>query len=216
MLLYIVEEIMIIEKIECGALAQNTYFVCDAYSAVLIDASAKVQDVKKLIDIYSVPLKAIFITHAHFDHILHLDELIQEFGCEVYIHDEGKDLLIDENKNLSFIDIPFTVQNVDKIRSFSTDDSISGVFDRPISTLYTPGHSLDSVCYKIEDVVFTGDTLFLGTVGRTDMFGGSPTEQKQSLFRLSEFIKGATRFCAGHGEDFTYDEALETIEYYSK
>lgn len=216
MLLYIVGEIMIIEKIECGALAQNTYFVCDSKSAVLIDASAKVEDVKKLIDIYSVPLKAIFITHAHFDHILHLDALISEFKCPVYIHDEGKDLLVDENKNLSFIDMPFTVKNVDKVLAFSTDATIDNVFDTPIHTLYTPGHSLDSVCYKIEDIIFTGDTLFLGTVGRTDMFGGSQTEQKQSLFRLGEFIKGANRFCAGHGEDFTYQEAMETIEYYSK
>ena len=48
------------------------------------------------------------------------------------------------------------------------------------------------------------------------MFGGSSTEQKQSLFRLSDFIKGATRLCAGHGEDFTQEEAQETIEYYSK
>ena len=56
--------------------------------------------------------------------------------------------------------------------------------------------------------MFTGDTIFKVEVGRTDMFGGSQTEQQQSLFRLGEFIKGANRFCAGHGEDFTYQEAL--------
>ena len=207
---------MIIEKIECGALAQNTYFVCDSHAAVLIDASSKVDQVKKLIDIYSVPLKAIFITHAHFDHILHLDELISEFKCPVYVHDEGKDMLVDENKNLSFIDMPFIVKNVDKVLSFSSDAAIEGIFDKPIYTLYTPGHSLDSVCYKIDDIVFTGDTLFLGTVGRTDMFGGSATEQKHSLIKLSDFIKGTNRLCAGHGEDYTPEEAQETIEYYSK
>ena len=206
---------MIIEKLTCGALAQNTYFVCDSKSAVLIDASAKVEDVEKLLDLYSVPLKAILITHAHFDHILHLDELVDKFMCPVYINANGRDMLYDEDKNLSIIDTPFTIKDESSIVDMANDESIYGIFDEPIATLYTPGHSLDSQCYKIDDIVFTGDTLFLGTVGRTDMFGGSRADQKNSMVKLREFITGATRFCSGHGDDFTFDEALETIDYYS-
>ena len=207
---------MIIERITCGALAQNTYLVCDSYSAVLIDASAKIEDVEKLLDIYGVPLKGILITHAHFDHILHLDELVEKFKCPVYIHPAGKDMLYDADKNLSIIDTPFTIKDESSIVDMSSDESIYGIFDEPIDTLYTPGHSLDSQCYKIDDIVFTGDTLFLGMVGRTDMFGGSRVDQKNSMVKLRNFIDGATRFCSGHGDDFTYDEALETIEYYSR
>ena len=207
---------MIIEKISCGALRQNTFFVCNDKVAVLIDASARVEDVEKLIDIYSVPLKAIFITHAHFDHILHLDALVDRFKCKVYIHRNGVDMLYDEDKNLSCIDTPFTIKDVDSIVAIDSDESIYGVFDDPIETIYTPGHSSDSVCYKLEDILFTGDTLFLGTVGRTDLFGGSSVDQKNSMIKLHKFITGVNRFCAGHGEDFTYEEALETLDYYSR
>ena len=207
---------MIIEKIECGDIGQNTYFVCNDRVAVLIDASAPVERVQELLDIYSVPLGAIFVTHAHFDHIATLDSLIDKFDCDVYIHKSGYDILYDVEKNLSYIDEEFIISNTSNIKTIEDDESIYGVFDDPIVTIHTPGHSLDSVCYRIEDIVFTGDTLFYGTVGRTDMYGGDSRIQKQSLLRLKDFIVDATRFCAGHGEDYIYSEAIDTIDYYAK
>ena len=202
---------MDIVKIVEEKMGQNTYVVIDEESktAVVIDAGASIDAIEEHLNMFTIrpDVKAVLLTHAHFDHIRNVDAYIKKYGCKAYICELGKDMLYDKDKNLSYIDEePFVIKAKKDIATFVDGDTLTfGNLD--FICYNTPGHSVDSSCFSITDNLFTGDTVFKVGVGRTDMISGNEDVLKISLTRLrDEIAQDVNHFYAGHGPNFDKDD----------
>lgn len=202
---------MDIVKIVEEKMGQNTYVVIDEESetAVIIDAGAQVELIEEHLNMFTIrpTVKAVLLTHAHFDHIRNVDAYIKKYDCKAYICESGKEMLYDKDKNLSYLDEdPFVIKSKKDILTFVDGDMLTfGNLD--FICYNTPGHSVDSSCFAITDNLFTGDTVFKVGVGRTDMFSGNEDVLKISLTRLrDELVQDVNHFYAGHGPNFDKDD----------
>lgn len=196
--------------------SQNNYLVISDSTAVLIDASASVEQVEENLRLYSPKpkLKAIMLTHCHFDHIQELDNLVKKYACPVYIFETGKKSLYNTDENASFLDEPLKIKEKKLIKTFKDSQEIV-VDDITITCYNTPGHTVDSSCFMIEDNLFTGDTVFKNCVGRTDLVNSNQNMQKISLERILNTISlGINNFYAGHGSNFDKDDVIYNINHY--
>jgi hydroxyacylglutathione hydrolase len=148
--------------------------------------------------------KSIYLTHGHYDHIGAIDSLVKEFSnVDVYVSKEDSESLNDPSKNYSymFCDSPIKINNF-KIIDFDTihfEDLI-------IKIIKTPGHTKGGVCYYLDNdspILISGDTLFYETWGRTDLYGGSEIEIKNSISKKLFILPKNTRVIPGHGHETT-------------
>lgn len=175
-------------KIQCfvvGKLRTNCYFVYDEENgeACVIDPGGDYRALSSFIDKNNLKVRHIFLTHGHFDHTLVADQLREKTGARIVIHKDDVELLndADDNMYLSISKEPFRRCRADVTLSGGERTKISGV---EAFFLHTPGHTPGSMCIIIDNVIFTGDTLFKNDVGRTDLKGGSELEMKYSLRTL--------------------------------
>lgn len=200
---------MIIKQFIAGLIENNMYLVMDekSHDAVLIDASQDIPELKKVVDELGANVKYILITHGHFDHIMGLNSLKKTLNAPAVICKE--DLVISDNVNefTRLFGVPDIVPPT--YEKFVKDGDVLDVGDMQIKVIQTPGHTEGGVCYLIGENLFSGDTLFKQSVGRTDLFGGNLEKIRHSvkevLFKLDENIK----VFPGHGP-------ITTIAYEKK
>ena len=159
----------------------NCYMITDDKGcAVLIDCSAEVEKVKNILENDRVELKAILLTHGHDDHRETLWETVSVFGCPVYLGQEDIDQF--ELTGIS----PYT-------------DGESLQFGEIRLTVYhTPGHTPGGYCLICDNMFFSGDTLFAGTVGRTDFRGGNFEVLMESLKKILAVAGDEMQLLPGH------------------
>ncbi len=195
---------MKIKRLPLGFLMANCYIIeTEKKNAVLIDPGSEPEKLIKYLDENGITPKKILLTHGHFDHIGAVSEVVKKYGAEVYIHEDDACMLTD--RRMSLADevgggayIPVENCNCVKDNDRITLDELS--FD----VLHTPGHTKGGVCYRCGDSLFTGDTLFCMSMGRTDFPGGSLGEMYHSLKRLAA-IKENLDVYPGHNETSTLD-----------
>jgi glyoxylase-like metal-dependent hydrolase (beta-lactamase superfamily II) len=180
---------MEIIKIIIGQYQTNCYLVISDNEMAIIDPGADYQKIVEEIEKQkamnaSLNLKYIIITHHHFDHVNAVAEVKQAYGGELLIHKYEKDYI-------DFAADRF-LENGDKIMIGSCQFEI----------LLTPGHTAGSICLISDSAVFTGDTLFIHSYGRTDLAGGSKTEMQKSLALLNSILKSGQTVYPGHGESY--------------
>ena len=195
---------MKVNFINSGTYASNCYLVIsdDGTEAVLIDPSVSYDFVFRQCGKIP-PINKILLTHAHFDHVLCLDEWREKTGAKVYATQPESDALTDarKNANLVFFGLNRTYNPADIIIS---DGDIILFGDNELKVLITSGHTLGSCCYYDGNIAFTGDTIFAdGGVGRTDLYGGSDKELIKSLSRIFSLLDGDTVIYPGHGGQST-------------
>lgn len=181
-----------------GSFATNCYIVSNGGDAVIIDAPCNAEYIFRKITDDGLKLNAILLTHGHLDHIGAVSELVKLSECKVYIHalDNGK--LSDNRLNLSeYFGVRDVIKPFKKAISVHDGDVIKEC-GLEFEVLHTPGHTSGSVCFKIEDILFTGDTLFESSIGRTDMPDGNSTALMRSLEIISALDKNY-RIYPGHG-----------------
>ncbi len=146
-------------------------------------------------------LKYILLTHGHYDHILGVEKFREVFGGQVVVHSLDEEKLSSKMKSLHFIGgigSKFIPAKADILVKDGDRIPFGG---GEIEILHTPGHTKGGVCYKIGDVLFTGDTLFKGTIGRTDFPDSDENEMLSSLKKLYA-LEGDYKVYPGH-EDTT-------------
>lgn len=193
-----------IKQFIAGQLENNMYLVYDedTKKAVLIDATAPVPELLDTVKNLGLDVEYILLTHGHFDHILGLTELKKALGAEAVIcHD---DLIISDNINEFTRFFGGMEESVPPVyEKFIKDGDVITVGNMQIKVIHTPGHTQGGVCYLLNDNLFSGDTLFMGSVGRTDLFGGNfdklSDSVKNKLFKLDDNIK----VYPGHGPKTT-------------
>ena len=177
-----------------GMIMTNCYLMMntDTKEALIIDPGAEADKIKEMVQKEGAKPGAILLTHGHHDHIGAVNEIKRTYDVPVYVH-ETEDELLEETKTgqLRHMGITEPVEGDERMHG---DPSLSlAGFD--IKVFHTPGHTRGGVCYyfKNEGVLFSGDTLFQGSVGRTDFPGGSMSELVRSitgkLFTLPEDTK---------------------------
>lgn len=184
----------------CGLLQANMYVVFDdCRNAIVIDPIS-LPCLQEIVSEHSLSIRAIFMTHAHFDHTSDLEKIKKAYSVPSYIHVLEQDALNDPEKNVSFL--------IGKPQSLgcASHTLIHGdcitVSNLSISVHHTPGHSRGSCCYEINDALFTGDTLFASGIGRCDLYGGDFSLLLESLRYLSNLDKNFKVY-PGHGPSST-------------
>ncbi len=191
---------MIIKRFIAGRLENNIYLVLDEKSseAVLIDATQDLPEIQKAVKDLGVKVKYILLTHGHFDHILGLNSLKKSLNAPAVICKD--DLVISDNINefTRLFGLPDSVPPKYDMYIKDGDEILLGSYK--IKVIHTPGHTEGGVCYLVDGKLFSGDTLFRGSVGRTDLFGGNfgklSDSIKNKLFKLDDKIE----VFPGHGD----------------
>ena len=175
-----------------GAYQTNCYIIHDEHSKTccVIDPGYDADLVLSKLDSLGLTLEAILLTHGHFDHVGAVKELAAETGCAVYLHPE--DLTMPPMMTAG----PLYYTNT---YAEGTRLSLAGL---DIAVLHTPGHTPGSVCLLVENTIFSGDTLFQGSCGRTDLPGGDWATITKSLHRLAA-LEGNFWVYPGHGGSTT-------------
>ena len=181
-----------------GPLHVNTYFlVNDNNQAVVIDGGENYKKVKQVEKEYGFKIEALLLTHAHFDHAGNAKKL-QDDGAKVYISQLDAPKLLNEQNLSGDFGRAFDYLTADY--TFNDGDVLS-VCGFEIKVIATPGHTDGSVCFLIGNMLFTGDTLFLESVGRTDFITGDRAQLVSSVKKLFD-LEGDYTVYPGH-EDFT-------------
>lgn len=199
---------MIIKTLQLGELNANCYIAVTAPGqCIAIDVGGSPRMVIEYLKMNRLKLSKILLTHGHFDHIAGVEEVRQATGAEVFVHETDSPMLESSALSLhSTISImPFKpVMKYEIIR----DNCIINDGDCSFRVLHTPGHSHGSVCYicEKERVIFSGDTLFCCSIGRTDFPGGDAHYMMQSLQQLYA-LDGNYKVYPGHNEftDLDYE-----------
>jgi len=174
----------------------SCYIVSDGKIAAVIDPASDAEIIKSTADKNKLTIEGILLTHGHFDHIGAVDSLAALTDADVYIHAIDAPMMTDGYLNASRIFFGRdTVQNA-KFKTVSDGDIIN-VGSLDFKVIHTPGHTAGSVCYLCENAVFTGDTLFHGGFGRTDLPTGNFAELTRSLAKLKK-ITAVNQIYPGH------------------
>lgn len=194
---------MILRFLQVGPLASNCYIVGDNCSkkGVVIDPGAQPQLIYNKIKQDNLKVELIILTHGHSDHIGAVNELQELTGAEVAIHEKDYPLLLSPHENLSkYMGQEITISSVDfKLK----DGQKLKVGELELDIVHTPGHTPGSISIKIKNIIFTGDTLFTGSVGRTDFPGGSFQELIASIKNKLLILDDDTEIYPGHGPKST-------------
>ena len=199
---------MKIQPFTLGEVATNTYVVYgDESDAILIDAPDKIDKVITFLHQNGLNLTHILLTHAHFDHVMGLGAVLKEFpkarvfvACEddFFLRNKGEGNIELLSKAFPFMLTAFKryLDELPQTYSFYSDSILS------FRVIRTPGHTKGSVCLydEKERILFSGDTIFKGSYGRTDFPGGDQRELFTSIKELIKTVKDDTLVLPGHGE----------------
>lgn len=197
-----------IERIESSFLQANTYLIHYNNKTIIIDPCVGVEVLKR----YNVKeVEAILITHGHVDHILTLQEVVDFYKSKVYLTKNCLNKVYNDDYNLSNLFSPLNIKKDSFEYELIQDNSII-VDELNIKCITTPGHSNCSVCFLLKNDLFTGDTLFNRSVGRTDLYTGNSLEQRNSLKKLLNFNTNFVIY-PGHDSSSTIDEQKKYNPY---
>jgi glyoxylase-like metal-dependent hydrolase (beta-lactamase superfamily II) len=191
--------------LQSGPLRVNTYFlVNDDNQAIVIDGGENYKKIKQTETDFGFKIKAVLLTHAHFDHAGNAKKL-QDDGAKVYISKLDAPKLLNEDNLSSDFGRKFDYLTAD----FTFEDGdILDVCGIKIKVIATPGHTDGSVCFLVDNAMFTGDTLFDGSVGRTDFKTGNRQDMINSIKRLFS-LEGDYSVYPGH-------DTFTTLEHQRK
>ena len=196
---------MKIEKFVTGIISTNCYIVTneETKETVIVDPANLSKAMIGYIEEEELVIKAILLTHAHFDHIMGIDKVIDRYGeMPVYVEESDLELLHTPSMNESTVYTNgYSYPGGDVIH----DGDVLHLIGEDFRVIHTPGHTKGSCCYYIKDegVLFSGDTLFCGSVGRTDFPGGSSAEIVRSLHKLVDTLPEDTEVFPGHDASTT-------------
>ncbi len=193
---------MNITTIVGGSLYTNCYMVWGKSSetCVLIDPGFDPEQILEQVRGVGKKVEAIFLTHTHHDHVFGVKQIAALTGCRVYVCRE--ELSIKHR---------VTSGDICATNFYADGDEVVGA-DITFRVMQTPGHTAGSVCLITAGAIFSGDTLFAGTCGRTDLASGDPAQMRRSLARLSA-IEGNYKVFPGHGQATDLDSERRLNPY---
>ncbi len=187
-----------IHTLTLGAYQTNTYIIHDenAPTCCIIDPGYEPQTILDAVRKLGLTVEAVLLTHGHFDHVGAVRSIVEATQCALWMHQS-------DYSHPPFLRPLYPLSGCDFAEvNFYEDDEVLCLAELTLRVLTTPGHTHGSVCLLCDDAIFSGDTLFCGSCGRTDLPGGDRKWMQWSLERLSE-LEGDYRIFPGHGESTT-------------
>ena len=196
---------MILEMLTVGPFQENCYVVGDEASGegALIDPGDEAARIALAVEQTDLEIGKIIITHAHIDHVGAVAALVDEYACPVLMHAEAEPALQQLPTQAMMMGLRFgKVPTVDR---YIEDEEVLEVGGLKLESLYTPGHAPGHLAFYVEGegLVFGGDALFAGSVGRTDLPGGSMEVLMRSINERLLTLPDETRVLPGHGPETT-------------
>lgn len=188
-----------IMRLAVGSYQTNCYIIFDEdKKAIIVDPGAQAKDILNAVESEGLEVEKILLTHAHEDHIGALVEIKNALNVPVYMGEHEVSLLEEGLKNLNML---MNEKNEKfKVDHLVKDAEIIKFNDLEIKVIFTPGHTRGGVCYLIDNILFSGDTLFMGSIGRTDFPGGDYETIMDSLMNLMK-LPNETIVLPGHGPE---------------
>lgn len=201
------------QRIPLGPLQTNAYILTNSNKKCLIfDPGGDGQRLNTILRQQGLTPVAVLLTHAHFDHIGAIDDVKANWDVPVYIHEKEKNWLKDPALNGSAYFIPGQeILSKAEPTILPKEGSIE-ISDFHLELYYTPGHSPGSVSYYNQElgVVFSGDALFQGSIGRTDLPGGSHEQLLSSIHKKLLTLPEETIVLSGHGPETTIEAEMDS------
>lgn len=197
----------------------NSYILKDKKTneCMVVDPAYNGKYISECIENVQGNLKSIYLTHCHGDHTAALEELYNKYienDVKIYIHENDKDGIFDEEKNCKYIlsEPNFSSLSLENINTVKDREYII-IGDIELEVIHTPGHTNGcSILYEKEyGILITGDTLFSDCYGRTDLKSSSINDMKQSLNKIFERFDNSTVIYPGHGEESTLGDAKRRV-----
>ena len=184
-----------------GVMPTNCYLILNVKEnkAVVLDPGFYDEELLNFVKENNITIEFILLTHGHFDHILGANSLNAK---TTYINEKDKEMLQDSFKNAGFVAGILKLEEIKNLKTFKDCDEINFLKEH-FKVIATPGHTKGSSCFVfLDEVIFTGDTLFKESVGRTDLYGGDSKTLKNSLLKLKNLKKDYV-ILPGHGKETT-------------
>jgi hydroxyacylglutathione hydrolase len=196
---------MILEMLTVGPFQENCYVVGDQESGVgaIVDPGDEAARIALAVEQTNLEIAQILITHAHIDHVGAVAALAEEYACPVLMHAEAEPMLKQLPTQAMMMGLRFgKLPTVDR---HIEDEEVLEVGSLKLESRYTPGHAPGHLAFYVESegVVLSGDALFAGSVGRTDLFGGDADLLMQSINERLLSLPDETRVYPGHGPGTT-------------
>lgn len=189
----------------------NCYALEIGEEAALIDVGSVTPEILDYIAEKGEKIKYVLLTHNHFDHICGVEKVLEQTSAKLAIHEYDGENLADPLYNLTDrVGLPNPDISADILLKDGDELLLGG---SKIKVIHTPGHTLGGACFLVEDAIFSGDTLFCGTVGRTDFIGGDMSVLLNSLKKLS-LLSGDYKVYPGHEESTTLKHEIKTNPYF--
>ncbi len=194
---------MIVEMLTVGPFGENAYIIGDETTGegALIDPGDEATRIALAVEGTGLEIGQIIVTHAHIDHVGAVAALVDEYACPVLMHEEAEAMLKTVPQQALMMGLRFG--KVPKVDRHIGDDEVLEVGPLRLRSLYTPGHAPGHLAFLVENegVVFSGDALFAGSVGRVDLPGGSMEVLMHSIEEKLLPLPDDTRVLSGHGPE---------------
>ncbi|MCE5097465.1 MBL fold metallo-hydrolase [Staphylococcus devriesei] len=198
---------MRISNLTLGLVDTNAYFIENEDDVLLIDPAGDSDKIFKKLNQINKPIKAILLTHAHFDHIGALDDVLAKYDVPLYMHKEEFDFLTDPEKNGSAKFKQYGMPLItSKANPTQLDEGYFTIEDFKFNVLHTPGHSPGSLTFVFDEFAVVGDTLFNNGIGRTDLYKGDYETLVDSIKDKLFELDGDLPLFPGHGQYTTVDD----------
>lgn len=191
---------MTIHSMRLGMLQTNCYIIeTDKKNAMVIDPGDRAQTIIDFCKKLGLTVKIILLTHGHYDHIGGVTLLKQASNADVYIHSLDEELLL--NPDLMHMGITAQMEGYIPARAdkLLSDGDAVALDEVSLKVMHTPGHSKGSCCFIDDKSIFSGDTIFAGSIGRSDLYGGDEKTLLASAKKIAA-LDGNPLILSGHGE----------------
>lgn len=199
---------MHLDILPIGLYEENSYVLHQNKHVLFVDPGRYAKEIASKTE-KDETVDGIVLTHGHEDHTGAVDDLVDLYHCRVYISQKDLDLIDPANARK----IGFSAPVYSEVTPYPQGDSEITVGTFPLKIIETPGHTEGSVCIQYRSILFTGDTLFAGSIGRTDLYSGNEKEMYESLYKLSR-MPGYLQVFPGHGPSTTITHELQINPYF--
>ncbi|MGA5540725.1 MBL fold metallo-hydrolase [Mycobacterium sp. NPDC051198] len=212
---------MFITGFPAGMLACNCYVLAErpGADAIVVDPGQRAMDrLRRILDENRLTPAAVLLTHGHIDHIWSAQKVADTYGCPAYIHPEDRFMLTDPIKGfgpamlggLARLAFGVLLSEPKQLVELDRDGQTLDFGGVSVTVDHTPGHTRGSVAFRVDGTVFTGDTLFRSSVGRTDLPGGSGRDLLDSIVTKLLALDDDTVVLPGHGPRTTIGHERRT------